>query len=53
MSFPKGKKWNHEHAYVIRFNRDRKIVKLRAYYDSHHTHSHMEETAAKGANGTS
>lgn len=46
-----GKKWSHEFAYVIKFNSDKKITKIRAYTDSHHVQNHLNDQKAAGANG--
>ena len=38
-----GKKWNHDSVYIIRFNLDGKIVKMRVYIDTAHTNDLVEE----------
>ena len=40
--FAEGKKWIHECVYVVRFNTESRITKLRAYHDSAHIHDHVE-----------
>jgi len=42
------RRFNHEHAYIARFNKKDKIKDLKAYYDSHQTQSHMDDAEAKG-----
>ncbi|MCJ1227647.1 hypothetical protein MMC12_004303 [Toensbergia leucococca] len=37
-----GKKWEHEFVYVMRFNLDGKISKIRAYFDTAHVNTHIE-----------
>ena len=44
-----GKKLDHDHAYVVRFNGQGKIVKLRAYLDTHHLHKHAVDQGKSSA----
>ncbi|MCJ1339092.1 hypothetical protein MMC09_004381 [Bachmanniomyces sp. S44760] len=44
-----GKKLVHEHVYVVRFNGQGKIVKLRAYFDTHHLHNHAVDQGKASA----
>ena len=44
-----GKKFDHDHAYVVRFNGQGKIVKLRAYLDTHHVHKHAVDQGKSSA----
>lgn len=37
-----GKKWDHDFVYVMRFNLDGKITKIRAYFDTAHVNTHLE-----------
>lgn len=41
------KDFGHEFCYVIKFNPEGKIIKIRAYFDSSHTDSHLKENEAK------
>ncbi|KAK5732048.1 hypothetical protein LTR17_010884 [Elasticomyces elasticus] len=45
----KGKEFNNECCFVINFNKEGKIVELRAYYDSEHVNGHIKEH--KGQSG--
>lgn len=49
--FPAGKKWSHEFVYIVRFNLDGKITKIRAYYDTAHLNDHVEEHKTMAHNG--
>ncbi|KAM0802087.1 hypothetical protein BDR22DRAFT_887759 [Usnea florida] len=42
------KDFGHEFCYVVKFNSEGKIIKVTAYFDSHHTGSHLKEHAAAG-----
>ncbi|KAL8824324.1 MAG: hypothetical protein Q9191_005132 [Dirinaria sp. TL-2023a] len=47
-----GKKWNHEFVYIVRFDLDGKITKIRAYYDTAHINDHVETHKAHVQNGS-
>lgn len=38
-----GKKYNHDYIYIVRFNMEGKISKMRVYIDSAHVNDHVEE----------